>query len=63
MLTTWLENGESEHMKLESLSYLHGTDPARVLITQHRLPPRKRLISNVCLALTLPVAEDSWNLM
>lgn len=30
MLTTWLENGESEHMKLESLSYLRGTDPARV---------------------------------
>lgn len=27
MLTTWLENGESEHMKLESLSYLRGTAP------------------------------------
>lgn len=25
MLTTWLEKGESEHMKLESLAYLRGT--------------------------------------
>jgi hypothetical protein len=37
MLTTWLGDGESEHIKLESLSYPRA--PRRMLITQHRVPP------------------------
>jgi hypothetical protein len=43
MLTTWLGNGESERIKLESLSYPRGPLPGRrMLITQHRVPIQGR---------------------
>lgn len=56
MLTTWLGNGESEHMKLESLSYLRGGPQApRVDYSASYARPRRGTTNTAIIGGLFPI--------